>query len=66
MDPLVDYLRKDESWSVINMSYASTRRGVPDHSAALDSVIRHLQGVESIHLVGHSMGNIVVSSLPGQ
>lgn len=42
------------------MSYASTRRPLADHAAALARVIQHLRGGEVVHLVGYSMGTLVI------
>jgi pimeloyl-ACP methyl ester carboxylesterase len=60
MNSLGAYLREDGDYTVLNMTYASTRRTLDDHAAALDSVIRNLDGIEKIDFVGHSLGNIVV------
>jgi pimeloyl-ACP methyl ester carboxylesterase len=60
MERLSDYLREHGDFSVLNMSYASTRGKLADHAAALGKVVRHLEGVEEVHFVGHSMGNLVV------
>ena len=36
------------------------RESVDAHAAALDSVVRNLPGVDKVHFVAHSMGNIVI------
>lgn len=60
MNSLGRYLVEHGDYSVLNMTYASSRQSLDDDAAALDSVLAHLDGVERIDLVGHSMGNIVV------
>ena len=60
MDNLCAYLRSHSDFDVLSMGYASTREAISDHAAALGKVIRHLEGVQRIHLVAHSMGNIVI------
>lgn len=51
----------DQGYSTINFQYASTRRSVGEHAAALRSVIDNLgPEVTEIYFVGHSLGNIVV------
>lgn len=57
---LAESLAKEEEWSSINVTYASTRKSVADHSEALKQITENLEGVEQIHLVGHSLGNIVI------
>jgi pimeloyl-ACP methyl ester carboxylesterase len=60
MQPMASYLAKEGDWTAINFSYASTRKSVADHALALGHVIDNLEGVEHVHLVAHSLGNIVV------
>lgn len=60
MQPIANYLAKEGDWTAINFSYASTRKSVADHALALEHVIDNLEGVEHVHLVAHSLGNIVV------
>ena len=60
MDSLCSYLRSHSDFDVLSMGYASTREGISDHAAALAKVIQHLEGVQRVHLVAHSMGNIVI------
>lgn len=47
-------------WSVITMSYASSRQKVANHATALRNVIAQMRGVERVHFVAHSLGNLVV------
>jgi pimeloyl-ACP methyl ester carboxylesterase len=60
MDRLCDYLRRKSDLTVINLGYPSTRAGIAEHAQSLARVIDHLDDVEQINFVGHSMGNIVV------
>jgi pimeloyl-ACP methyl ester carboxylesterase len=59
MEELCRYLRRNGDFTVLNVGYASTRKSISDHARALSSVIRHLDGVQQISLVGHSLGNLV-------
>jgi len=58
-DALTQRLEAAE-YRVINFGYASTRETLESHAEALDHVIRHLDGVQRISFVGHSLGNLVV------
>ncbi|MEM0926402.1 MAG: alpha/beta hydrolase [Planctomycetota bacterium] len=60
MAGLGKYLAEHGDYSWINVSYASTRGRVESHAEALASVVRQLEGVETVHFVGHSMGNLVI------
>jgi pimeloyl-ACP methyl ester carboxylesterase len=60
MNGLCDYLRKEGKLCVVNVTYPSTMLSIEDYARSLDSVIRHLDGVEHVSFVAHSMGNIVV------
>lgn len=60
MRGLADHIVADGEWSSINVSYASTRNSVSQHAQALKQIIDGLEGVETIHLVAHSLGNIVI------
>lgn len=60
MDKLCDYLREQGRFTVFNVSYPSTRRPVADHARSLTQLIEHLEGIDRIHFVAHSMGNIVI------
>ena len=50
---------KQDGYVPINVGYASTRAAIEDHADALHRIINHLDGIEEIYFVGHSMGNIV-------
>ena len=59
MKKLAKAVHDATGWSVMTMEYASTRKSITDHAEALDSVLQNLPG-EKIHLVAHSLGNIVI------
>jgi hypothetical protein len=60
MNGIANYLETNGGYFVVNFGYPSTLQSVEADAQALDSVIRHLDGVKSIDFVAHSMGNIVV------
>jgi pimeloyl-ACP methyl ester carboxylesterase len=60
MAPLADYISDHSGWTVINVTYPSTRASVADHAAALRSIMANLEGVKEVHFVAHSLGNLVV------
>jgi hypothetical protein len=59
MKPMSGFLT-DEGYHVLNVSYPSTRAPLAVHAANLASIIEGLQGVDEIHFVAHSLGNLVV------
>ena len=60
MKQLAEHLAEGSGWTTYRFSYASTRNNIADHATALGSVVSHLEGVSTVHFVGHSLGNIVV------
>ncbi len=60
MNPLIEALADEHSWTVLGVAYPSTRASVADHAAALRSIMANLEGVNQIHFVAHSLGNLVV------
>lgn len=60
MDGLCEYLRGVGDYSVLNVSYASSRGTVADHAKALAKVVRHLEGITEVNFVAHSLGNLVI------
>ncbi len=60
MKALARHLRKHGGYEVFPVDYASLRSSIDDQAANLASIIRNLDGIQQIHLVGHSMGNIVI------
>jgi pimeloyl-ACP methyl ester carboxylesterase len=60
MNTMESYL-KNVGYSTVNFGYASSRKKVCDHAAALKSVIDGLGNeVTDIYFVAHSLGNIVI------
>ncbi len=61
MSPMVEALQEESDWTVINVSYASTRDGLEGHAQALAKVMENLDPeVTRIHFVAHSMGNLII------
>lgn len=60
MDSLCTYLKSQSDVTVLNMGYASTRASIDQHAESLGRVIDRLEGVEVVHFVAHSMGNLVI------
>ncbi len=60
MEPLCDRLRRETGWWVFNIGYPSTRCEIAAHAQVLAQILESLPEIEEIHIVAHSMGNIVV------
>lgn len=60
MEGLSEYLEENGNLATINVGYPSTMEDIDSYAASLDSVVRHLDGVERVNFVAHSMGNIVI------
>jgi pimeloyl-ACP methyl ester carboxylesterase len=60
MEPLADYLERNSDFTVLNITYPSTRGDLADHARALASVMDNLEGIEEINFVAHSLGNLVI------
>ena len=60
MQLLANYLHKHGGYHAWVVEYASTRSTIDDHARGLANVVRSLEGIEEINLVGHSLGNIVI------
>ena len=60
MHLLGEHLRANGGYGIFNVEYASTRRTIDDHAESLARVLESLEGIEQIHLVGHSMGNVII------
>ena len=60
MNTISQYLRKQSDYTVLSMSYASTRAEVQDHAQALAQVIKGLPQATEINFVAHSLGNLVI------
>lgn len=54
------YLHEQAGYTAIAMNYSSTRTEVAQHARALKSIIDHLEGVDRIDLVSHSLGSLVI------
>jgi hypothetical protein len=54
----------DATW--INVSYASSRRSLDEHAQSLARVLSHLEGIDEIDFVCHSLGNLVVRRYLGE
>jgi pimeloyl-ACP methyl ester carboxylesterase len=60
MHLLARHLEENGGYKTFTIDYASLRSNIDDQASSLANVIRSLEGIEEINLVGHSMGNIVV------
>lgn len=60
MQLLAQYLHKHADYQAFVFEYASTRSTIDDQARGFANVVRSLEGIEQINLVGHSMGNIVI------
>lgn len=60
MNSLGDYLEEQGGFHVVNFGYPSTKADVGTYAKSLANVIKHLDGVETVSFVAHSMGNIVI------
>ena len=54
------YLEEQGGYSVFNVNYPTTRGTLADHARQLDTVLKSLVGINEIHFVCHSLGNLVV------
>src|SRR5262249_52769128 len=60
MEGLCTYLKQHTDYSVLNVSYASSREKIADHAAALAKVVNGLEGIQEVNFVGHSLGNLII------
>lgn len=60
MQGLADHLEREGNFATVNIGYPSTLRTIEEHANSLASIIRNLDGVETVDFVAHSMGNLVV------
>ena len=60
MDGLVEVLEDKGKMTVVNIGYPSTFANIGEHALSLASVIQHLEGVDEVSFVAHSMGNLVI------
>ncbi|MGI8977591.1 MAG: esterase/lipase family protein [Pirellulaceae bacterium] len=66
MEGIGEFLEQEGDMTWINVSYASTRRSIDDHAASLAKIIDNLEGIDEIHFVCHSLGNLVVRRYLGE
>ena len=66
MHSLGRYLEQNGNYTWINVSYASTRRSLDEHAEAFSRVMEGLDGCSEIHIVAHSLGNLVVRRYLGE
>ncbi|MFN0021124.1 MAG: esterase/lipase family protein [Pirellulaceae bacterium] len=66
MTGIGEFLEQEGDMTWINVSYASTRRSIDDHAASLAKIIDNLEGIDKIHFVCHSLGNLVVRRYLGE
>ena len=59
MDSLCVCLQKG-GYHVFNVEYPSTQQDIGQIAKSLRHIIDHLDGIDEINFVGHSMGNIVI------
>ncbi|MDP6442982.1 MAG: alpha/beta fold hydrolase [Pirellulaceae bacterium] len=60
MSSLCKHLKDDGGFTVVNVSYASSRAELSHHAVALARIVKNLPDAKEINIVGHSMGNLVV------
>jgi pimeloyl-ACP methyl ester carboxylesterase len=60
MADMCDYLREHTDMEVIDLGYPSTRESVGQHAQTLARAVESLKGVERVHFVAHSLGNLVI------
>jgi len=60
MEKIADFLRDKGGYEVFNVTYPSSQREIGDHARKLKHIIEHLDGIEEINFVAHSLGNIVI------
>jgi len=60
MSGLCKRLEKDGEFQTFNVNYPSTLGSIHDHAQSLAGIIEHLDGIEEISFVAHSLGNVVV------
>jgi pimeloyl-ACP methyl ester carboxylesterase len=59
-EPLAEYLEQEGGFLTFCVGYPSLFSDVGTFAKSLASVIKHLDGVTEIDLVGHSLGNLVI------
>jgi pimeloyl-ACP methyl ester carboxylesterase len=59
-EPMAEYLEQEGGYLTFCVGYPSLFNDVGTSAKSLASVIKHLDGVDEIDLVGHSLGNLVI------
>lgn len=60
MRDLEEFLTETGGYQVFVVGYPSTRGGVDRHAEQLARVMNSLEGIERVHFVAHSLGNLVI------
>ena len=60
MGNMAQFLRATGKYTVFNFTYPTTRGSIADHAQALGRIIGGLEGIDKIHFVAHSLGNLVI------
>ena len=60
MGGMAEYLAVQSPYHVFNVTYPTTRGSIGNHAQALHSIISNLDGIDTIHFVAHSLGNLVI------
>jgi pimeloyl-ACP methyl ester carboxylesterase len=60
MNEMAKFLEERGGYTAFCVGYPSTRQSIAEHAQALAGIVKHLDGIEEINFVAHSMGNIVI------
>ncbi len=60
MGNMAQFLRTAGQYTVLNVTYPTTRGSIADHAQALAGIVKNLDGIDTIHFVAHSLGNLVI------
>jgi pimeloyl-ACP methyl ester carboxylesterase len=60
MDRMARFLHEHGDYECFNVTYPSTRLEIGEHAQNLQHILDHLDGIEEIDFVGHSLGCVVV------
>ncbi|HUY31404.1 MAG TPA: alpha/beta fold hydrolase [Pirellulales bacterium] len=60
MRSLATYIEEKGGYTVLVVGYASTRSDIAAHARRLAGIVEHLDGIDEIHFVAHSLGNLIV------
>jgi pimeloyl-ACP methyl ester carboxylesterase len=66
MARLCCYLHDTAGFECCNISHPSTRCDIATHARNLASIVAGLAGAETVHFIGHSLGNIIVRRYLGE